>query len=81
MNIPTEICTSPSSDRNLDPVIALDVYRFEIDVTYLVIVYFILSYEVASGSEITPCTKIDKPLEVYRFSGNVMTSITTLRTL
>ena len=37
-------------------------------------------YDVASGSEITPCNKIDKPLVVYRFTGNVMTSITTLRT-
>ena len=42
--------------------------------------YIYLSYEVASGSEITPCNKIDKPLVVYRFTGNVMTSITTLRT-
>ena len=41
---------------------------------------YILSYDVASGSEITPCNKIDKPLVVYRFTGNVMTSITTLRT-
>ena len=24
-----------------------------------------------------PCNKIDKPLVVYRFSGNVMTSIAT----
>ena len=39
-----------------------------------------LSYDIASGSEITPCNKICKPLVVYRFSGNVMTSITTLRT-
>ena len=39
-----------------------------------------LSYDVASGSEITPCNKIDKPLVVYRFTGNVFTSITTLRT-
>ena len=39
-----------------------------------------LSYDVASGSEITPCNKICKPLVVYRFSGNVMTSITTFRT-
>ena len=38
-----------------------------------------LSYDVASGSEIMPCNEIDKPLVVYRFSGNVMTSITTLR--
>ena len=42
--------------------------------------YLDLSYDVASGSEITPCNKICKPLVVYRFSGNVMTSITTLRT-
>ena len=41
--------------------------------------YQILSYNVASGSVITPCNKIDKPLVVYRFTGNVMTSITTLR--
>ena len=39
-----------------------------------------LSYDVASGSEITSCNKIDKPLVVYRFTGNVMTSITMLRT-
>ena len=38
-----------------------------------------LSYDVASGSEIMPCIKIDKPLVVYRFSGIVMTFITTLR--
>ena len=42
--------------------------------------YVILSYDVASGSEITPCNKICKPLVVYRFTGNVITSITTLRT-
>ena len=41
---------------------------------------FYLSYDVASGSEITPCNRIDKPLVVYRFTGNVTTSITTLRT-
>ena len=42
--------------------------------------YIILSYDVSSESEITPCNKIDKPLVFYRFSGNVMTSISTLRT-
>ena len=39
-----------------------------------------LSYDVVSGSELTPGNKIDKPLVVYRFSGNIMTSITMLRT-
>ena len=39
-----------------------------------------LSYDVASGSEITPCNKIDKPLPVYIYSGNALTSITTVRT-
>ena len=39
-----------------------------------------LSYDVAPGSEITPCNKIDKQLVVYKFIRNVMTSITTLRT-
>ena len=28
------------------------------------------NHDVASGSEITPCIKIDKLLGVYRFSGN-----------
>ena len=32
-----------------------------------------LSYDIASGSEITPCNKINKPVVVYRFSGNNMT--------
>ena len=45
----------------------------------LVIIEGVLSYDVASGSEITPCNKIDKPLVVYRFTGNVMTSITTTK--
>ena len=31
-----------------------------------------LSYDVASGSEIMPCIKIDKPQVVYRFSAKVM---------
>ena len=44
------------------------------------IIYAFLSYDVTSVSEITPCNKICKTLVVYRFSGNVMTSITTLRT-
>ena len=47
----------------------------------LFIDYIIISCDVASGSEITSCNKIDKPLVVYRFTGNVMTSVTTLRTL
>ena len=38
-----------------------------------------LSHDVASESDITPCNIIDKPLVVYRLTGNVMTSITTLR--
>ena len=29
--------------------------------------YKYVSYDVASGSEITPCNKIDKPLMVYRY--------------
>ena len=41
---------------------------------------FFLSYDVAAESEITPCNKIDKPLVGYRYMGNVMTSITMLRT-
>ena len=32
----------------------------------------ILSHDIASWDEITPCNKIDKPLVLYRFSGNVM---------
>ena len=42
--------------------------------------YIALSYDVMSESEIMPCNKIDKPLVVYRFLGNVLTSITKLRT-
>ena len=36
-----------------------------------------LSYDVVSGSEITPCKKIDILLLVYRLLRNIMTSITT----
>ena len=41
---------------------------------------FFLSNDVKSGSEITPCNKIDKLPVAYRISGNFMTSITTLHT-
>ena len=41
---------------------------------------FNLSYDVASESKITPYNKINKLWVVYRFTGNVMTSITTLLT-
>ena len=44
-------------------------------------VYTVLSYGFTPGNEIMPCNKIDKPLVVYRLTGNVMTSITTLDTL
>ena len=40
----------------------------------------LLSHDIASGSEITPCNKKDITLVVYRFSGNVVTSIKTVRT-
>ena len=39
--------------------------------------FIVLSYDHASGSEKKPCNKIDKPLVVYRFMGNVMMSIAT----
>ena len=38
-----------------------------------------LSHDVASGSDRKLCNEIDKRLVVYRFIGNVMTSIITLR--
>ena len=38
----------------------------------------ILSHDVASESDITSCNKINKPLVIYIFLGNVMTSIKTL---
>ena len=47
---------------------------------YVINCTLILSYDFASGSEITPCNKIVKPLLVFRLSGVVMTPITTLRT-
>ena len=41
----------------------------------------LLSYDVVSGSVITPCNKIDNSQVVYRFTGNVMTSVTTFRNI
>ena len=43
------------------------------------VAYLFLLHDVASGHDITPCNKIDKPLVVYRFSGNDMASIIRLR--
>ena len=37
-----------------------------------------LSHDGAYESDKTPCNKIDKPLVVYKFTGNVITSIITL---
>ena len=38
----------------------------------LSVMYFMcLSYDVASGSEITPCNKIDKQLVVYNIRGTL----------
>ena len=34
----------------------------------LAYIYHILSYDIATGSEIMPCNKINRPLVVYRFS-------------
>ena len=51
----------------------LDIKRHSLSILYL-------SYDVASGSELTSCIKIDKPLVVYIFPGNLMTSITKLHT-
>ena len=45
----------------------------------LTIFFFDLSIDVASGSGITQCNKIDKPLVVLRLVRNEMTSIITLR--
>ena len=39
-----------------------------------------LLHDVASGIEIMPCNKIDKPLVVYRLVRKVITSIIMLRT-
>ena len=52
----------------------------ELVAIYIIMLYQLLSYDVASESEIAPCIKIDKPQVVYSFSRNVMTSIITLRT-
>ena len=46
---------------------------------FLTFIYLSLSHDVASESDITLCNKINRPLVVYRLSGNVLTSIITLR--
>ena len=50
--------------KNLKIVNVLQFYNFN--------PFPILSHDVPSVSEITPCVKINKPLVVYRFSGNVI---------
>ena len=53
--------------------------EFNESITWCIFQKIYLSHDVASGSDITPCNKIHKPLVVYRFSGNVTTSIIMLR--
>ena len=36
-------------------------------VTFLIVLFMYLSYDVVSGIYLTPCTKSDKPPAVYRF--------------
>ena len=55
------------------------ISRSHILAIFLFTVNNAIYHDVASGSDITLCNKIDKPLVVYRFSGNIMTSIITLR--
>ena len=43
-------------------------------------IFFILSHDVVLALIILSCNKIDKPLVVYRFSGNAMIAITMLCT-
>ena len=44
----------------------------------VILIKYSLPYDVGSMSEIMLFNKIDKPLVLYIFSGNVMTYITTL---
>ena len=55
---------SDMESENLSSLIQLSVSDGQITD----IIYRYLSHDVASGSDITPCNKIDKPLVVYRFS-------------
>ena len=50
----------------------VEICTVHLEILLVVLIVF-LSYDVVSGSEITPCNKIDKLLVDYRFSGNVMT--------
>ena len=43
-------------------------WDYQVCMSFSRVMVWNLSYDVASGSEITPCNKIDKPLVVYRFS-------------
>ena len=53
------------------PICDISTKSYEMTNTVLSL-YNTLSHDFASGSEITPCIKIDEPLVVYRLSGNVM---------
>ena len=64
--------------RISDPLVFV-VVVLSIVFVFSTAVCFFLSHDVASEIEITPCNRTDKPLVIYRFSGNVMMSVTTLR--
>ena len=46
------------------------VMHFIIDTRSIQGIVKLVFYDVASGSRIMPCIKIDEPLMVYRFSGH-----------
>ena len=62
-----EICILVNTEKNLNQ----SVIGSDCIVRMIHIAYSMLSHDVVSGSDITPCNKIDKPLVVYRFC-NIM---------
>ena len=74
------LCKMTNNILNFVSIVANNTDLQECCLMHFFVSFDALSYDIVSGSEITPCNKICKPLVVYRFSGNVMTSITMLRT-
>ena len=69
-----------ASDYSCVPLVDESYHEINLPDTFNSHQYKILPYDIASGREITPCNKIDNALVVYKLKGNVMASITTLRT-
>ena len=80
IKLPSVVYTFVLSIFELPLIIMRQVLLYILDLYHTLSSVFVYHTTLSLGVKMTPCNKTDKPLVIYRFSGNIITSITTLRT-